>query len=322
MTRPTKRSTAEDVARLAGVSRTTVSFVLNNRPGQSIPEETRRRIFDAAKTLKYRPHASARSLAAGRSDIVLLAIPELPIGAGISRFVEELAAALAEHGLTMVTHLAGTHRRPLTDVCAAVGASAVVGFETLDPATTEALEQMGTVVVLPPATGGMEAVGRMQAEHLIERGHRRLGYALPAHPGLLPMGRERLAGASQACAAAGLEPPLDLLTRLEVTDAAEAVARWRAASITGVCAFNDETAIAVLAGLDEHGLAAPADMAVVGSDDIPTGRLARPPLTTISFELHDAGRRRAEAVVAALAGLPAPADTAGQRPHVVQRRSS
>ena len=322
MTRSAKRSTAADVARLAGVSRTTVSFVLNNRPGQSIPDATRRRIFDAATTLQYRPHPSARSLAAGLTDILLRAIPGLPIGAGISRFVEELAASLAEHGLTMVTHLAGTHQRPLADVYAAVGASAVVGFETLDPATIETLERMGAVVVLPPSAGGMEIVGRMQAEHLIARGHRRLGYALPAHPGLLPMGRERLTGVAQACAAAGLEPPIDLTTSLELDEAAAAVTRWRAAEVTGICAFNDETAIAVLAGMDERGLTAPQDMAVVGCDDIPTARLTRPPLTTVSFELHDAGRRRADAVVAALSGQPALAEPAGQHPHIVQRRSS
>ncbi|WP_083734302.1 LacI family DNA-binding transcriptional regulator [Actinomadura sp. CNU-125] len=108
-----QRPTSSDVARAAGVSQTTVSFVLNNRPGQSIPEETRRRVLDAARRLDYRPHASARALAAGRSDIVLLSIPDLPIGQGISRFVEGLAAALADHGLTLVTHLAGVRGRPL-----------------------------------------------------------------------------------------------------------------------------------------------------------------------------------------------------------------
>ena len=98
---PVKRITSSDVARAAGVSRATVSFVLNDKPGMRITEETRRRVLEAARELDYRPHASARSLAAGRSDVVLLAIPDLPIGAGISRFVEELATALAAYGLTL-----------------------------------------------------------------------------------------------------------------------------------------------------------------------------------------------------------------------------
>ena len=114
--RPAKRITSIDVARAAGVSQTTVSFVLNDKPGHSIPEATRLRILEVARELDYRPHASARALAAGRSDVVLLSVPDLPIGGAISRFVEELAAALAGHGLTLVTHLAGAHGRPLADV--------------------------------------------------------------------------------------------------------------------------------------------------------------------------------------------------------------
>src|SRR3954471_9609606 len=172
MTSPTKRSTSADVARAAGVSRTTVSFVLNDKPGLSIPEETRKRVLDAARRLDYRPRASARSLAAGRSDVVLFAIPDLPIGAGISRFAEELAAALAHLGLTLVTHLAGAHGRPLPDVCATVGATAVVGFVSFDADTVRALHRAGAQVVLPSPTehiaDAMLPIGRVQARHLID----------------------------------------------------------------------------------------------------------------------------------------------------------
>ncbi|MBB2948858.1 DNA-binding LacI/PurR family transcriptional regulator [Actinoplanes lutulentus] len=326
MTRPAKRITSEDVARLAGVSRTTVSFVLNNRPGQSIPEETRRRIFDAAKTLQYRPHASARSLAAGRSDIVLLSIPDLPIGSGISRYIEELAAALAENGLTLVTHLEGAHGRPVADVCATVAASAVIGLLPFTREAAAALHSAGAVAVLPPHAGEdleiMEPVGHAQATHLIDRGHTQLGYALPAHTALKPMGDERLRGANSACAAAGLPAPLALSTSLEIADAAAAVRQWLDQGVTGVCAFNDDTAIAVLAGLREHGLSAPGDLAVVGADDIPTARLASPPLSTVAFDLHQAGARQAAAVVAALAGQDHDLGTTEGSLRVIQRASS
>ena len=143
MRRPSSRITSKDVAREAGVSQSTVSFVLNGTPGQTIPEETRRRVLDAAKKLDYRPRASARSLAAGRSDVVLLALPGLPISANLSRFIEQLAAALAEHGLSLVTHLAEGHGRPLPDLCAAVDASAVISLIPFDEETTEALHRAG-----------------------------------------------------------------------------------------------------------------------------------------------------------------------------------
>ena len=305
MTRPAKRITSTDVARAAGVSQTTVSFVLNDKPGHSIPEATRLRILEVARQLDYRPHASARTLAAGRSDVVLLAVPDLPIGGGIGRFIEELAAALADQGLTLVTHLAGAHRRPLADVCAAVNASVVVGFTSFDDDTVQALYRAGADAVLPSGiTQSVVAhpVGRLQAEHLIGRGHRRIGYAMPAHPGLLEMAQGRLAGAAGACADAGLDAPAVLTMGLEVADAASAVGQWASQSVTCVCAFNDETAIAVLAGMREHGLSAPADLAVIGVDDIPTARLTAPPLTTVAIDMRQAGRGRAEMIIASLAG--------------------
>jgi DNA-binding LacI/PurR family transcriptional regulator len=309
MARPAKRITSVDVARAAGVSQTTVSFVLNDKPGHTIPEATRLRILEVARQLDYRPHGSARALAAGRSDIVLLSVPDLPIGGAISRFIEEMAAALAGQGLALVTHLAGAHGRPLADVCAMVNASVVIGFTSFDEDTVQALYRAGADVVLPSEFSHDEAerpVGRLQAEHLIGRGHRRIGYAMPAHPGLREMAEDRLAGVTDACARAGLEPPAVLSTSLEIAAAAAAVGEWASRSVTAVCAFNDETAIALLAGLREQGLAAPADLAVIGVDDIPTARLAAPPLTTIAFDLREAGRGRAEMIMAGLAGREPP----------------
>lgn len=324
MTRP-KRSTSADVAREAGVSPTTVSYVMNNRPGQSIPEETRRRVFDAARRLEYHPLASARALAAGRSNLVLLSIPELPIGASINRFVQELAASLAEHGLTLVTHLMAAHGRPLAEVCATLDVSAVLGFDAFDPETVDALHRLGVSVVLPEGVDRPELmirVGRMQAEHLIARGHRRIGYALPDHPGLLPMAQERLRGVQDACAEADLPAPLALAAGLEIAESAHAVAQWREADVTGICAFHDETAMGVLAGLRRLGLEAPAALAVIGADDIPTARVAAPPLTTIQFDLREAGRHRAEAVIARLAGLEPPAAANSVTLRLVQRDST
>ncbi|MFB7275351.1 LacI family DNA-binding transcriptional regulator [Streptomyces sp. NPDC056244] len=323
MTDPVKRTTSQDVAQAAGVSRTTVSFVLNNRPNHAIPEETRQRILDAARRLDYRPHASARSLAAGRSAVVLLSLPDVPIGAGISRFVEELATALARDGLTLVLHLAGAHGRSLPDVCAAVDAWAVIGFESFDADTVQALKRAGARVVLPAhvhESPAMQLIGRLQARHLIDRGHRRIGYAFPAHRNLRPMAEERLQGVAGACREAGLEPPVVLTTDLEIPGAAAAVAQWKARSVTGVCAFNDETAIAVLAGIREHGLTAPGDLAVIGVDDIPTARLAAPPLTTVYFDLQEVGRRRADAILDAMAGRAVAPSTFD--PLIVERSST
>jgi DNA-binding LacI/PurR family transcriptional regulator len=324
MDQPAKRVTSADVARAAGVSRTTVSFVLNDKPGWSIPEETRNRVLDAARDLRYRPRASARALAAGRSDIVLLAVPDLPAGEGIIRFIEELAAALAAHGLTLVTHLSSTYARPLPDVCATLEASAVTALESFTEEMAEALYQAGAQVVLPvqdPAPV-MREIGRLQAACLIGRGSRRLGFALPAETPQLPMARQRLDGAALACAAAGIDPPVAIEVRLDPASAQRAVAAWQAASVTGVCAYNDEYGLAVLAGARACGLAVPGDMAVVGADDIPVARLADPPLSTVAFDLHEAGLHRAEAIAAGLQGREASPARPAAGPRLIRRESA
>ncbi|MET8976369.1 LacI family DNA-binding transcriptional regulator [Streptomyces sp. NPDC004539] len=326
MTRPAKRITSADVAQAAGVSRTTVSYVLNNRPGQTIPEETRKRVLAAAERLQYRPHASARALAAGRSDIVLLSIPDLPIGPSISRFVEELTVALADHGLTLVTHLMAERGRPLPDVCATVGASAVLGFEGFDEATVKALHGLGVRVVLPPTDAHLSAMpplGRMQAEHLIGRGHRRIGYLLPSPARFRRMGEERLQGVVEACADAGVAAPVALgAADLDVVPLTHVVRRWLDEEVTGVCAFNDEHAIALLAAMRHMELAAPDDLAVVGADDIPMARFAAPALSTVYFDLQEAGKHRAEAVAAGLSGRRPVLDGPGASLRLVKRASS
>jgi DNA-binding LacI/PurR family transcriptional regulator len=320
-----KRVTSTDVARAAGVSRTTVSLVLNNKPGFAIGEQTRDRILAAADRLGYRPHASARRLAAGRSDLVLLSLPDLPIGANVARFAEQFTAALAEAGLTVVAHLAGIPGRSLPDVCAEIDAAAVVSLTPVGHETEAALRQAGAQVVLMPADA-MDAVqvriGRLQARHLIERGHRRIGYADAGHPVPRHMAEARLHGAALACAEAGLEPPVQLTVDLDVDAAKTAVACWAGQSITGVCAYNDETALAVLAGAREAGLEVPAQLAVVGCDDIPAARLAAPPLSTVVFDLEAAGRQAARSVLSSLNGQPEQHDDSASEPSVTARRSS
>ena len=109
---------------------------------------------------------------------------------------------------------------------------------------------------------------------------------------------------------------------LEIAEAAAAVGQWASQSVTAVCAFNDETAIAVLAGMREHGLSAPEDLAVIGVDDIPTARLAAPPLTTVGLDLHQAGRGRAEMIVASLMGREPDLAAAHETWKVITRSSA
>ena len=310
MRRPSSRITSTDVAREAGVSQTTVSFVLNGTRGQTIPEETRRRVLDAAKRLDYRPRASARSLAAGRSEVVLLALPGVPISANLSRFIEQLAAALVEHGLSLVTHLAEGPGRRLPDLCAAVDACAVVSLVPFDEETADALRRAGAEVVFgtgEQAGTELREIGRLQARHVIGLGRSRLGYALPGQHATQWRVQERLRGVAAACAERGLAEPLALGVDTDGAQAALAVDRWIHASVTAVCAYNDETAMAVLAGMHLRGLRAPDDIAVIGVGDIAAAQVSIPPLTTVGFDYEETGRELAQAVVDSLdGGEPSP----------------
>lgn len=325
MRRPSSRITSNDVAREAGVSQSTVSFVLNGTPGQTIPEETRRRVLDAVKKLDYRPRASARSLAAGRSDVVLLALPGLPISANLSSFIELLAAALAEHGLSLVTHLAEGHGRPLPDLCAAVDASAVISLIPFDEETTEALHRAGAQVVLgtgSQARTELQEIGRLQARHLINLGRSRLGYALPGEHSTQFRVQERLRGVVAACAERGLPEPVALEVAMDGAEAALAVDQWTEASVTAVSAYNDETAMAVLAGMHRRGLRAPGDIAVIGVGDIAAARVSIPPLTTVGFDYGETGRELAQTILESLAGREAALQDGLARPRLVRRASA
>ncbi|MEV4583270.1 substrate-binding domain-containing protein [Nonomuraea jabiensis] len=80
--------------------------------------------------------------------------------------------------------------------------------------------------------------------------------------------------------------------------------------------------VAVLAGLREHGLASPAGLAVIGADDIPTARLATPPLTTVCYDLYGAARHRAETIVAGLTGRTTRPTGISADPRVIRRSST
>ena len=94
------RLTSADVARESGVSRTTVSYVLNGKVGVAIPEATRQRVRDAAERLGYTPSAAARALRSGKSDLVLCVLPNWTIGPVIDTLLDHLTSELADRGLS------------------------------------------------------------------------------------------------------------------------------------------------------------------------------------------------------------------------------
>src|SRR5207302_4326032 len=144
-----RRLTSVDVARESGVSRATVSYVLNGAPNQVISEQTRQRVIEAAQRLGYAPYAPARALRSGRSDVVLFLIPEWPIGTAIASLIEHLSSRLADAGLTLVVHAHPRAARPVSELWKAIAPAALINHQALSPAEEAAAEKAGMLVVTP-----------------------------------------------------------------------------------------------------------------------------------------------------------------------------
>lgn len=311
--------TSTDVARASGVSRTTVSYVLNGTPGVTISEPTRRRVLDAAARLGYAPSAAARTLRSGRSDLVLCILPNWPIGPVLDTLLEELADALAERGLAVLVHHG--RGRPLADLWRAVQPRTVVGFAPFAADDLRAMRQAGIQVVdaadgeaerVADADGPQAHIGRLQVEHLVAGGRGRLGWAGTTDERLADFARLRLAGVEAECARLGLPAPVVQRLDLTVASATDAAQAWRAAGVDGVAAYNDEVGLAVLAGLRDVGVGVPDEVAVIGVDDIPAASLATPPLSSVDQAISAQAAYLAACTVAALDGAQPPV----RPPHV------
>ncbi|MFB4303856.1 LacI family DNA-binding transcriptional regulator [Actinomadura sp. NTSP31] len=328
-----RRVTSADVARESGLSRATVSFVLNDKPNKSIPPATRERVLQAAARLGYTPYAPARTLRSGRSDIVVLVLPPWPQGPTVNDLVERAAEALTEAGYTLVTHVHSGGPDRLAAISVALAPAALVGLQPFSADELDGIRRIGTTKVFPPPESSADydlavtlwsrGVGRLQAEHLIARGHTRIAYALPDDPRLSGLARGRLEGVTQACAEAGLPFPVVSTVPLDTEAAARVVEAWRATASpsTAVCAYNDEIALAVLAGMRTAGLSAPADLAVIGADDITAARFAVPPLTTVAIDSGDVGADLARALLLALDGGGEDFVVNPRNIHVIERES-
>ncbi|MFD4787238.1 LacI family DNA-binding transcriptional regulator [Streptomyces sp. NPDC058459] len=297
--------TSADVARLAGVSRATVSYVLNDTDAVRISEPTRRRVHAAARELGYVPHAAARTLRAGHSRMVLMPAPTVPTGPLYHRFLGELQAALGRLDYTVVQHGAVGEGDEVARSWAELRPVAVlVPGSGLGPRGVEVLKRAGAraVVTLGPArVEGAHAllmdhtiVGHRAATHLYERGRRRIGVILPEEPGLEVFSHPRLAGVRRALTGTGAAVTALPLAYTERA-AGELAARLPELNLDAVFAYNDEYAMLLMRALEDAGLRVPEDIAVVGADDLMLGRLLRPRLSTVRIELPS-GRDLAQLV--------------------------
>lgn len=301
-----RRVTSADVARASGVSRATVSYVLNNDPRQSIPPKTREKVLQAANSLGYYPFAPARILRAGYSQIILAVLPFEQVDPGLAYTLKDLEAKLAAYGFTLIWHV-GSHTfigktHPSSNLTPAV----IVSYgDKEDPAIAAFLQQFNVPILWAMSDEAFRwVVGRMQVAYLVHQGWHRIVFAAPERHDVQWLAEARLHGVRQECAEYGLEPPITQVvpsTREGVQEAAANLLAQQSPPF-GLCCYNDEVALAVLAALTDAGIHVPTEVAVIGCDDIPLAQFSIPPLTTIHFDHGQSLDPLVENIVAASRG--------------------
>jgi len=297
--------TRDEIAAAAGVSAATVSYVVNNGP-RPVSPRTRSKVLHAIDSLGYKPNAIARNLRMHRSTTIGLIIPDInnPYFAQVARGVEQMAS---ENGLTTVLcHSSYSVEGELryVDVLQSERAAGVIWFPaTNSPEPGKRMTEFGMpLVILDRSVPGVPAPavvannflgGLLATGHLIELGHRTIGYI--ARSTDLSHSSERLRGYQAALANFGIERDDSLIVRggFKLEDGYQAAKQLLEGPHrpSGIFAYNDFMALAALRAAYELGIHVPGDLSVVGFDDIPEAAFACPSLTTIAQAKHEMGRQ-------------------------------
>ncbi|MET4157725.1 DNA-binding LacI/PurR family transcriptional regulator [Agromyces sp. PvR057] len=311
------RVTMKDVSVAAGVSQATVSFVLNDKPGETISPETRDRVRRAAADLGYRPNGAARALREGTSRIVILNVARLPHGGtGLAAFIDALDAEL-EHldHMLLVRYRAGSD--DIERMTAMVAPRAVLDLDRIYNSPDAEAE-----VADGGWTEGLAAHTAVQLRHLVDGGHTTIGMALPdGRPELERLAALRLDYARRTLGDLGLEGPPTLTMGAGVDEDRTALSDFidRHPAVTAIAALDDDTALRVLAASRALDLPVPGRLAVIGFDDAGAGELVSPSLTSVRIDTAAFGRRLARQVLGLPEGDAAPTPSPAT---VIRRRSA
>lgn len=300
-----RRITSNDVAREAGVSQATVSYVLNNDPRQTIPEETRERVLAAANKLGYQPYAPARSLRLGTSNIILVVWAETVVEASFVPAIEALAEAVGKIGFSLLWQLGFSPDQE--QLSANLSPALIVALvDTTNPTVMTSLQRFGAPIISIGGEHFLQQGARAQAEHLFEQQHGPVVYAATSKPQLQMMNQVRQEAVRQVCQEKG-QTEMKILKlpqnrHLAVQTVADFLKEQKPPF--SICAYNDDVALAALAALSDLGIQVPGQVRVIGHDNTGIAELSIPPLTTIGLETPDFGQRLIASVMSVCQGGP------------------
>lgn len=334
----TKPATINDIARLARVSKKTVSRVINDSP--SVKAETRARVEAVIAEHGYSPDPQARGLAFRRSFLVGM-IYDNPSPNYVVNMQQGVLDGVRGSGLELVVYPCDRASPTfLDDVRGFVVRQKLFGV-VMPPSVSEdervvailkaadcpyvriasvSLDEAGGMVVTHDSRGAARA-----ARHLAELGHRRIAFI--SGPDSFRSSHERGQGFRNGLAEHGLDLAPDLVRQGAYTFESGVAAAHSLLALpdrpTAIFAGNDEMAIGVMKAARDRGLDVPGDLSIVGFDDLPMASRVWPNLTTVRLPIRDMGRMAAEKLTARLRGLdPAGLDQPTVDPQLVEREST
>lgn len=311
-----KRVKLADVAKLSGVSQTTVSMVLNDRPNTRLSEETAERVRAAAAQLNYRPNPSARGLRVGKTATVGFISDEVTVTRFASAMIRGLLDVAEQREHTVLISESG--RRPAR-IAAALDAMldrrpdgivfGLMGAKQIE--VPKVPSDIPVVLLNSTSTEGHPSVlpdeyqaGREAARVLLDQGHRRIALigrsAELLKPEVSVTVGARYAGIDDALAEAGVDLVAEIEGMVWEPDLGfEGVHQLldEGASFTGLICLNDRLAFGAYQALQERGLKVPHDVSVVSFDDEDLASYLRPKLTTMRIPYLEMGRRAMELVL-------------------------
>jgi DNA-binding LacI/PurR family transcriptional regulator len=331
-----KKTTIEDVAALAGVSRQTVSRVVNDR--DLVADETRARVLAAIEALDYRPNASARSLASRRTYVLGIVTADFSDYTH-ARIIEGAEAEAQNQGYLFFVSSAehGPDGEPLHSPLLSQHQTEGLlivyhGSEQDTHAIFEEIPHDLPVVTIGYAEDREHVVtvsitnawgARQATSHLLGLGHRRIAHV--TGPPKMYESKKRRFAYTQALQEANIVPDDRLVAKGDWSSASGYRATMeligREVDFTAMFIQNDRMTMGVLQALREHKLRVPQDIAVVGFDDIPSARYFSPPLTTIHHPFSELGRTGTRLLIDLVNGQPAPSEPIRLETSLVVRRS-
>ncbi|MGE5508760.1 MAG: LacI family DNA-binding transcriptional regulator [Chitinophagales bacterium] len=315
-----RRPTIREVARLAGVSTATVSYVLND--SAAITAETRRRVQEAIERLGYHPSGLARGLAGKATRTIGVLLPAASSGGDEHSVTQALAGISEAVWSSPYTLLLSPAAGRSVAVFREKGAEGLLCFAGRDEECLAEAVRLGFPAVslgqsphpVPWVDTDHRRAGREVALHLLRLGHTQLALLSGGRP--VTGAAERRQGFLEALAAHQLPVEPDLLLTAEPTfqggyQAMDQLLALGARPGAVVC-HSDTMALGAIRAARNKGLAIPQDLAVVGFGDEPFAAYGEPPLTTVREPLAQLGRRAAQLLLELLATPDRPPAPAGE----------